>query len=336
MATGETSKTITGNWGAQLSAVVLFCFWLISLIFSVQADCTDSTTQPNLHSVGQPATSPSDGGEPNGSNAGEQNVHRPDNMFPNEYDSGIDDTCPNVPADYFHFLSIPFHNSARILRVYCERPCFLGPVVGDWCGYGMQFIDRCGNHEVRIAVYDPSKRVATFLGVIREQHGSNYGGIFMPMALTRDDQNIILRAWMGAPGAGGGMVNYGYAIMAVQAAVNDTTSPVLSTIAPACAVFYDDYGKVVYLGNSDSMPQYPQPGPSHNSGALYFRDLVTNNVSKILEEKNTTYELAKVDTVKKMIKLTATEYEFSDTCPKDENGYWCAKRTSSTRTVPLP
>ena len=264
------------------------------------------------------------------------NSYRLDIMFPNEFDSGLDDTASCIPKTFSHFLSIPFNQSDKILRVYSEKPCFVDSIVGEWNGYGFQFLDRCHNREIRLVVYDPSKRKSMSLGIIRIQHGANYGGIFIPIALLQNDKSIILQAWMGSPGAGGGMVDYGYATMAVAEATNDTTSPEITKIANRDAFFYDDYKKVVYLGNSDKMPDHMQPGPKHNSGALYFRDLVSDNSLIILEEENTTYELMSIDTVNNTVRLKAFKYEYSDNCPKDENGYYCAKKTQEIRTIPLP
>jgi len=261
---------------------------------------------------------------------------KPENMFPNEHDGGTSDIDPNIPRDYFHLLSIPFHQSDRVLRVYCNEPCVFDSTTGYENSFGQQFLERCNNDEIRLTVYNPSTGTSIYLGMIQEKHGSNHGGIFMPLALTQDDSNIILEAWMGSPGAGGGMVHYGYAMMPVTPATSVTTSPEITVIAPHGAVFYDDYGKVVYLDNSDNMPQYPQPGPRHNSGALFFRDLINSEETVLLEEENTTYELEAVDTLRQMIALTAIEYEFNDTCPKDENGYYCAGTTYELRVVPLP
>ncbi|HOP07324.1 MAG TPA: hypothetical protein PLF13_08545 [candidate division Zixibacteria bacterium] len=261
---------------------------------------------------------------------------QPEYMFPNEYDSGIDDSSEYIPVSYFHLLSIPFHDSDRILRVYCEQPCFVDSFIGYWYGYGVQFIDRCRNHEIRITVYDPSTRESTYLGIVHEQHGSNHGGIFMPIALTKDDRNVVFRAWMGSPAAGGGSRDYGYAMAPVIAVTDDSSRLALTVLAPRGALFYDNFGKVVYLDNSDNMPSYIQPGPSHNSGALFSRDLVTGTKSKLLEEENTTYELKGIDTVERTIDLVAIHYVFNDKCPKNEDGYFCAERSRETRTVPLP
>lgn len=107
-------------------------------------------------------------------------------------------------------------------------------------------------------------------------------------------------------------------------------------IATRGASFYDNYGKVVYLDNSDKMPQYPQPGPRHNSGALFYRDLVTNEPRIILEEENTTFELIAIDVLAKKIILMVTKYEFTEACPKNEDGYYCAKKATTARTIPIP
>nr|MBN2278746.1 hypothetical protein [candidate division Zixibacteria bacterium] len=265
-----------------------------------------------------------------------EDIYKPTYFFPNMYDSGIDDGNPYIPETYFHLLSIPFQGSFKILRVYCKNPCFSKPVNVNQYSFGVQFLDRCQNDEIRLAVYDPSDRVSTYLGLIRMKHGSNHGGIFMPLALTGDNRHIVLQAWMGSPAAGGGRWDYGYAMMPIKEVADDTTCPEISVIATPGAQFYDNYSRVVYLDNSGNMPQYAQPGPLHNSGALFFRDLIADTSSIILEEENTNYQLDRIDTVKQIINLTATLYEFSDTCPKNEVGYSCARTTTSARSIPLP
>jgi hypothetical protein len=260
---------------------------------------------------------------------------RRDMLFPNQYDSGAHDSNEDIPATYYHLLSIPFHNGGKILRVYSEKPCSLDSESED--EFGLKFLGICDNHEVHLAYYDPARSVSTYLGVITPvSYSGNSGGIFMPFAITKDDHNIILDAWMGDAGAGGGAQDYGYGMISVEEGGEGMVTSDYARIATRQAFFYDNYGKVVYLDNSDKMPQYPQPGPRHNSGALFYRDLVTNEPRIIWEEENTTFDLLAIDVVAKKVILIATKYEFTETCPKSEDGYYCAKKTTTARTIPLP
>lgn len=256
---------------------------------------------------------------------------KPLNLFPNQYDSGAHDTNPNIPATYYHMLSIPFHSGGKVLRVYSA--CSFDSVASS-DDFGSLFED-CRDG-VRLAIYDPARQASTYLRAIQTVYGSNYCGIFMPFALTPDDRNIILDAWMGDPAAGGSNIDYGYTLLPVKAASKNTVYSDVVQIASRAAFFYDNYGKVVHLGDSDKMPHYPQPGPMYNYGALFFLDLITNKETIILEEENTTFNLVAIDVAAKMIILTATKYHFTDACPKDEDGYSCAEKTTTTRTISLP
>ena len=254
------------------------------------------------------------------------------NLFPNKYDSGTYNTNPYIPTTYSHLLSIPFHNIGKILRVYSVKPCSFDPSASY-----QNFDCIYDNGEVHLTSFDPARSRSTYLGAIqRASYSGNSGGIFMPFALTKDDHNIILDAWMGSPGAGGGMQDYGYAMIPVKEASESTVYSDFAQIATRESFFYDNFGKVVYLGNSDKMPQYQQPGPRYNNGALYFRNLITNKVSTILEEENTTFDLVAIDIRVKRIILIATKYLFTDGCPKDDVGYYCAEKIMTIRTISLP
>jgi len=244
--------------------------------------------------------------------------------FPHSFDNGTNDTSTYVPSYFQHIISIPFHNSNKILRVY------LG------CLSGQENV--CLNWEVRLVTYDPQNNSNEFLGKIHDvSMTGNSGALYLPYALTKDDSKVILDAWMGSPGAGGGDVDYGYAAIPVkQAPNNDYVISDFPQIATRSAIFYDSFGKVVYVDEGNNTPHYSMPGPS-NDGAIVFQNLVGNvPLQKILEETDTSYSLIRLDEKKGILSVNVTKYQFSTKCPREEDGQFCAGKTVTVRSIMVP
>jgi hypothetical protein len=237
-------------------------------------------------------------------------------------------------------FSLPFHNSTKLLQVFLRGG---DPITG-----------------LLLFVYDTKDKSSVFLGSIRNvSYTGNSGGLFVPIAITKDNNNIILDAEMGSPGAGGGSVDYGYAMIPI------TPAPEINWvikdfwfIATHSAHFYDSFSKVVYVDEGEKIPHYSVPGPS-NDGAIVFRnlemesnkdfystaftgykrpgfktpnDVMAGGAGKILEEENTSYEIIGLDENNGILSFKATVYIFSDDC----SDQYCAEKSTIERSIPLP
>ncbi len=243
--------------------------------------------------------------------------------FPNSYDNGADDSNPNVPADYGHWLSIPAPSGKTILRVYVHTDA-----------------ENLSGNEIRLVAYYPETKTADYLGYVKEIFGANAGGLFVPLAFTPDGKNIILEPWMDSPGAGGGAICYGYALIPfdpTQPIAIETTNAFksLNIIAGCEGKFYAAYAKVVYPDVGDLAALNIQPG-TQTYGAVVYRDLLTGTKKTLATAPDTGYEIASLDEAKRELKLTATKFIFTKECPRAEGALTCARQTTSTQTITLP
>lgn len=265
-------------------------------------------------------------------------VKTPEEVPPEEISSK--DETANI------LLSLPFYNNTKLLRVYGA------PVREIW------------NNNLRLVVYDTKDKTSVYLGNIRPvSYTGNSGGLFVPFAITKDNNNIILNAEMGDPGAGGGDVNYGYAMIPIKPAPGPNwVIKDFFFIATRSAHFYDSFSKVVYVDEGEKTPHYSMPGPSNN-GSIVFRnlnmesnkdfyataytgykrsgfktpnDVMAGGAEKILEEGNTSYKIIGLDENNKILRVKATVYSFSDNCPREEDALYCAEKSTVERSIPLP
>lgn len=227
--------------------------------------------------------------------------------YPNNYDDGEGDYPADTPrSDFYHILSIPFHNSNKILRVYLHLE----------------------DEIVRLVVYDKNQKVSNLVKDVAVENGSNYRGIFLPYEMVKDDGKIILRACMGRPGAGGGSVDLGYDVLSFE-------NKQLSWIAGAGAYFYDSFGKIVYVTEGNKTPHYSNPGPSNNA-VIYFKNLEQGEERIFFEEQDTSYEITRLDEKLGRLYFKETKYFFSEQCPRKDDSLHCAKKTTTERFVELP
>lgn len=243
-------------------------------------------------------------------------------------------------------LSLPFNNSSKVLQVYTPEPSVDVCVSADdpYCiskGLGI-------DTELKLTVYDAKNKSYINLGNIQLiSKTGNFGGLFVPFAITKDDNNIILKAHMGDPGAGGGSVDYGYAVIPVKEAMGE--NEIINSFLPVAnwsaadfpfiggfIHFYDSYSKVVYVNESNKTPHNSAPPYLSNNGAIMFHNLVINDIKKILEEVDTSYEIISVDEKNKILKFKAIKYTFSNDCPREEDSLSCAKKKITERTIQLP
>ena len=192
--------------------------------------------------------------------------------------------------------------------------------------------------QLLIFVYDPHNETYFSLGDFTTvSFTGNSGAIYAPYAITKDNANIILDAWMGDPGAGGGNVDYGFAIIPLKpiAQKDRYDEKDFPYIATRSAHFYDSFGKVVYVTEGDNTPHHSIPGPSNNA-QIAFRDLTTGQTKTLLEEQDTSYEIEKIDEKSGILVMQTTKYKFSSACPRGEDSQDCAKKNTSERTITLP
>jgi len=233
--------------------------------------------------------------------------------YPNNYDNGDQDYPTGASkTEFYHFLSIPFNNSKKILRVYI--PIKAG-----------QLVDQL----VRLIIYDKEKKTSNFIDDVKGNFGSNYGGIFVPYEIVNDDSGVILKACMGSPGAGGGSVNLGYKILSFG-------NKQLRWIAESGAYFYESFGKVVYTTEGENTPHYSKPGPSNNSKVVSY-NILQDKKEIILEETDTSYEIINLyEDMYAVLNYKATKYIFSEKCPRQENAQFCAEKIITESYTQLP
>lgn len=219
-----------------------------------------------------------------------------------------------APAPYERLFTIATHQCDGVLRVYLSCP------------------DKQSCSELLI-LQDTAKPQPRVLGKLEEESRTgNSSGIFVPVAFTKNGRNIILKAWMGSPGAGGGQVNYGYEIIPRDGGTSER-----SALAPNGAVFYSDFGMVAYTKDSKKLSTFTQPGPQSNDGLLVVKDLATMRERPVLEEADTTFSVLRADEKNHVLTIRATQHAFSASCPRDqEDSLFCSKKTSRERQIPLP
>lgn len=243
-----------------------------------------------------------------------------------------------VPKGYESLFSIATHRCDAVLRIYLLCPSS----DDDWMVSCREML-----------IFEDAKSgQAGSLGELQSESTGNAGGIFIPMAFTSDDRHIILQVWMGDPGAGGGMVNYGYHVIARSGKTGkrsplapadtdfyyrpDAAHPDEEKWSRSKTLFYDDFGKVVYTVNSPKLPLFSLPGPQSNSGRLMVKDLTTLKERIVLEKKDTTFEVLTVDEKNRTLKLRATRHRFTTDCPREEDALICSKKTFEEFQIPLP
>jgi hypothetical protein len=241
-----------------------------------------------------------------------------------------------VPPTYSSLLVVATHTCDAALWVYagCTNSIEETDASDQWVSVGGKWY-ACGGWTEKMILEDLKTGQARILGDLNMVTGGNYGGLFVPMAFTKDDSRIILNAWMFSPGAGGGDVDLGYKVASVDSITNLNNVQSIFSL-PRQTIFYGDFGKAVYLGNSKNLPSFSQPGPQSNLGTIMSLDLTTMKSATVLEEADTTYQLVGVDEVKNILSFKATNNQFTKACPRAEDALICSQKTVQDRTLPLP
>lgn len=222
-----------------------------------------------------------------------------------------------APQGYGSLFGIASHSCDAALRVFLRCP---------------RTDDAESCTEMLILEERPDANPRVLAELQQERRTGNSGGIFIPIAFTKNDRYIVLKAWMGSPGAGGGAVDYGYELLPPDVGTKGKMA-----VAPQGAVFYDHFGKVVYTEDSDKLPRFSQPGPRSNDGLIMVKNLATLQASRVLEQPDTTFEIVKADEKNHILDIRATKHVFSAGCPRGaEDSLYCSKKTVHERQIPLP
>ena len=238
-----------------------------------------------------------------------------DYAYPNVYDDGANDYPEDLaPESVFgHILSIPFNKSNAILRVY---------------------MCKSNNGSIRLIKYFPSDGSSKFVGDIRSKHGSNWGGIYIPFGISKDDSHLLFEAQMDYPAAGGGSIDLGYAFLSLTSPEYDecgylNPEKIGRSIFSGKVYFYDNFSKALFYSEEKNVPPSIKPGHDYNS-AIKFINIITGETKTLVEEPKTIYEIINIDE-----RLGVVNFK---SCPWQECIFSCPTSDSSTqiRSLKLP
>jgi hypothetical protein len=222
-------------------------------------------------------------------------------IYPNIYDDGSNDYPTEIApeSEFYHLLSIPFNNRENLLRVYTSKN-----------SYNMETISF-----LRLIKYSISSKTSELLGDIRSETGGNWGGIYIPIAISKDDKHIIFKAKMGLPGAGGGSVDMGYAFLSLSSKEYDECGYLTPKKIAEQVYFYDNFSKGLFLTEEKNVPASIKPGPSYNS-AIKFINFTTGEIKTLFQEPNTIYEIINLDEKLGAVNFKSCQWqEFRFSCP---------------------
>ncbi|MEM0232295.1 MAG: hypothetical protein QXG78_04235 [Candidatus Methanomethyliaceae archaeon] len=137
---------------------------------------------------------------------------------------------------------------------------------------------------------------------IKGKRGANSQGIFIPIAILKDNNNIILRAHMGDPGAGDGCAYYGYSFLPLSnlSQYQDESGYLLLIRIEREIFFYDGYSKALYYSEEYYLQSIDNWYYFHTS-AINFIDIPSRKTKKLLMESDTIYEIIKIDEESKIV-----------------------------------
>ncbi|MEM5810068.1 MAG: hypothetical protein QW156_04240 [Candidatus Aenigmatarchaeota archaeon] len=261
----------------------------------------------------------------------EKNEFEKANEYSKQYDNGENDYPPDIaPKSLFiHSLSIPFNKEKSVLRVYIDQAYF-DQKEARWTS---------ALSVVRLVKYSFLTKTSELLGDIRGEFKANSQGIFIPIAISKDDNNIILEAHMGHPGLGGGCTYYGYSFLPLSnlSQHQDKCGYLLPIRIEREAFFYDGYSKALYYSEEyylDSIDDWYYFHPS----AINFIDITSRKTKKLLMEPDTIYEIIKIDEESKTV--TFKSCKLGDNPDRLRSGctFSCpdSDPTTKVRTMNLP
>ncbi len=237
-----------------------------------------------------------------------------------------------VPSDYITFNSINFNfSTTEFINVYYRCSA-------SYCKDDSDLI---------VTKYNSKDKSSIIIGKIHIVSGANAGGLFVPVAITKDNKKLILRAVMGSPGAGGGETDYGYALVSIpgQESESEMIDKNYDSIGTPSAIFYDYSSKVIYVENGGKIPEFSKPGPS-NDGQIVSINLISETKEVVLAEDYTSYRIKNIDESGNIMNFEATRYTIPSGCSVvDKYGEWtaysydsldsCVIKTTTSRSMTL-
>jgi len=112
--------------------------------------------------------------------------------------------------------------------------------------------------------------------------------VYFPIAWSENDQKIILE-W-GNPSLTGS----GHAIKYKTYTVNPDGKEIKG-LTPYDHIFINNYGKVIFVGDSDKTLQFYGPYTQRNKGSIILKNIEDGLEKILLEEVNSNYTLKKID-----------------------------------------
>lgn len=244
------------------------------------------------------------------------------NLFPNAADSGQNDYAPDGG---YHYYSIPSHDGRRVLRAYIICRELIASTPADTV---------CGDWAIQLWTYEAATKGLIYVATVGTFRGSNFGGLPMPIAWSKDDRLVILKDKMFSPGAGGSSVGPTFGTLDV-AKGDSANEQKVTYLATGSARFYDAYGKVVYLEESPKSVRYIQPGPPNN-GRIVYRNISGGQTKVLIEEPDTEYQIVSLDEKAGRLAIKAIHYRFGGSCPREDGNQSCAQSLSEDKTLQLP
>lgn len=129
----------------------------------------------------------------------------PASLDPNGRDATL------VPKTYIQLKAIATHRCDAVVKVYlgCTQALEEPDASEQWVGANGKWY-ACAEWNERLVLEDlPSGHARLLADLGLETRTGNSGAIFVPVAFTKNDRDLVLKAWMGSPGAGGGDMIYG-------------------------------------------------------------------------------------------------------------------------------
>jgi uncharacterized protein len=120
-----------------------------------------------------------------------------------------------VPKTYIQLKIVATHRCDAVVKVYlgCTRAVEEPDASEQWVGADGKWF-ACAEWNERLVLEDrPGGRARLLADLGFEVRTGNSGALFVPAAFTNDDRELLLKAWMGSPGAGGGDMIYGDELM---------------------------------------------------------------------------------------------------------------------------
>jgi len=120
-----------------------------------------------------------------------------------------------VPKTYVRLKAIATHRCDAVVKVFlgCTEAIEEPDASEQWVGTGGKWF-ACARWNERLVLEDrPSGHARLLADLGFETRTGNSGALFVPAAFTKSDRDLVLKAWMGSPGAGGGDMDYGDELM---------------------------------------------------------------------------------------------------------------------------